>query len=86
MKKKGSNKARVAVARKLVIQMYETYLTKQPYIEPPPKPKHKQESLKFHTEELLKLVELSKKNDGCIHVKNANQLKPLAMACEAISK
>ena len=77
-KKIGSKKARIAVARKLAIMMFEVFNTKKHYIEKPKKPKQKKEKYVLTTEELQNLLELSKEH-GCVSVKNAQQLKPLAM-------
>lgn len=87
-KKAGSNKAKVAVARKLSIRMYETLLAQKPYVEKVPqgKPKPKHQDLEYSTEELLNLVDLSKRNHGYLRVKNSNELKPLAKSFEIIYK
>ena len=42
-KKIGSKKARVGMGRKLAIMMVEVFKTKQPFVEPPKKPKRKRE-------------------------------------------
>jgi len=80
-KKKGSNIAKTAVARKLSIRMYEALVAQKAYVEkvPKPKPKPKHQSFEFSTKELLNLAKLSKTSSrGCLCVKNVKELKPLA--------
>ena len=82
-KKIGSKKARVGIARKLSIIMYQVFSTQKPYIEKAPKPKQTRCTYQFTTQELENLLTESKKN-GSISVKNIKQLKPLAVGCTEV--